>query len=895
MYLRRQRLHNTLTFSITSTGNRRKTQHNRPSVASKSIIPGAIRLIGFSLAILAGATSTSHAQNATPASAEPPKSKLPSVVTDPSTINTNPTSGTLETLVVTDVPLSQTTLPVVPSVSVYGLDQTVQETPRAVSQITPAQLKTDVISNYNDFARYAPAVTQAGTRLTPSSPTIRGQTSAVYRNGFNKVTLGAGFPFQFNAYEGADIIAGPASVIFGPTASSSGYVNYTTKAPYFDDYHGSVNYTFGKFVSGGQGSHPENNWQFDVGGPLIKDKLAFRLSYQQQLNDSYFTDVHSDFQDIYGALSWIANKDVTFDWNFNFSNYDYTQWNGASRVNQELIDDNTYVAGRATPIIASTASPTGFYSPNSDFSGFVARTNPRQGQFVATNTSVNPGTTTGRVVGWVLNPENANKTKLYAYEGTSNPNDYAYAQNFTTEFKGTFQVSDKFKVINTSYYEYLRNTFSSRDSNYLYAEVNVFENRTESIFKDDYELFGIKIDHQSNSGVDLRFEQVKNRTFQTVYASPYDLTQDQSSQSLNAIYGAQVTPSPTGIVNTQFGRLNLGTSVRVQEDGTLITLPNQLNSENQQVGLYTQHNFKFNDQWGFNVGGRATIISAHSEYANPSSTVPGADDALHVLPAVNASVTYQPAKWVNLYTTYVFQEAVNGGSTGLFSLTNDRLASAQFHSETFLYEGGAKFEIIPNKLFATATGYYQQRALPPNIALGTPSSKIEVRGFDLTTNYQPTKNLSLGANYSFMEANYIELNSRGQNYFDSQGFTADGTTAFQDSGAFGPSGVGNYRVSAMPRHNFNFFGTYQFDFGLGFNANLWAQSSQQYQIVLPYQIPAQYGLNLGVFYQRPNWRAQIDFLNVTDQRNWQSDIREAAAFLLQSEPFAVQGKVSFTF
>ena len=61
------------------------------------------------------------------------------------------------------------------------------------------------------------------------------------------------------------------------------------------------------------------------------------------------------------------------------------------------------------------------------------------------------------------------------------------------------------------------------------------------------------------------------------------------------------------------------------------------------------------------------------------------------------------------------------------------------------------------------------------------------------------------------------------------------------------------------------------------------------------RIPAQYQLDLAAFYAQPRYRAEVDFDNVTDQRNWETDIREAAGFLIEKPPFSIAAKFSYYF
>jgi len=136
--------------------------------------------------------------------------------------DSNATQGdkvTLDELVVTNTNSTKTTLPVRPVSGVYGFSTPYQDLPRSITQINPQQFEQDVIASYSDFVRYSPAVNQATGQLNNyGSSTMRGSLSDVYQNGVRMlVRQSNNRPFTLNAYEAADIIAGPAPVIYGPS------------------------------------------------------------------------------------------------------------------------------------------------------------------------------------------------------------------------------------------------------------------------------------------------------------------------------------------------------------------------------------------------------------------------------------------------------------------------------------------------------------------------------------------------------------------------------------------------------------------------------------------------------------------------------------------------------
>ena len=249
----------------------------------------------------------------------------------------------LDNFVVTNASSLKTVLPVRPVSGVYGFDTAYQDVPRSITQINPKQFEFDVISSYSDFTRYSPSVNQATGQLANyGSPTIRGSITDVYQNGVRMlVRQQNNRPFTLNAYEAADIVAGPAPVIYGPSARTSGYVNYLTKKPYFDGQHTTVTVRLGKLYADGTGFKDNENWTIDTGGPLIPGKLAYRFSYQGENSSSYYRNVDDRFHDFYGTLAWLPTQGLTIDWNFEYGTFDWLVNNGLNRVTNDFVRNGT--------------------------------------------------------------------------------------------------------------------------------------------------------------------------------------------------------------------------------------------------------------------------------------------------------------------------------------------------------------------------------------------------------------------------------------------------------------------------------------------------------------------------------------------------------------------------
>ena len=90
---------------------------------------------------------------------------------------------------------------------------------------------------------------------------------------------------------------------------------------------------------------------------------------------------------------------------------------------------------------------------------------------------------------------------------------------------------------------------------------------------------------------------------------------------------------------------------------------------------------------------------------------------------------------------------------------------------------------------------------------------------------------------------------------------------------------------------------YRFESGFGAGLNVRWQSWQRGNLDNEWHLPAQYTLNGALFYEARRWSANLDFLNLTDQRNWihNGDAYTASELIFPELPFRVEGYVKIKF
>lgn len=785
--------------------------------------------------------------------------------------------------------------------SIYGTGETLLNTPRSVTQINTEQLTKDIITSSDDLAKYAPGITRGGGQNAGIVPTLRAQGSEVFQDGQRGYAVR--HPANFNAYEGADIVAGPSSVIFGSVTGSGGYINYLTKKPDFDQRRSSLTTRIGSIIPDGK-----SKFGFTVTGDdtaPISDTLAYRTSITVQKQDDYYDNVKNNFYAFYGALAWKPASNFRADLNASYDNYyDWNVTHGWNRATQSLVDDGLYYAGRATPIIQNGST---YWSPvfasgdaNSATTGWVQRARNSAGQYVVVpgtfqTASPNTQTSPGTVRGWVYDPTlEGNELTKISRQRSQRAEDQNTSRRFTAQLKLNWDVGEHTSVVNSTFYERSSDTTDATGSFQVQSRDRIFDNRLEVRHSFD---FGGGIVDDSNTGVIYRRETNRsiaaNNSFGTsIYA--YDLTLDPSTKNPGDLLGI-TTANPNG-GNAAW----IGTAGQPQYSNYFgwLSLPpmyyagNGLYAESvaaytsqtawTTITAFTQHNLKFGDFAGLNVGGSRSWVDASIRNPFP---LPGAserkDDGNFKLYSVQVSPYVKPTASSTIYFTYDRSIAIN---TGLFSngLTWGSGAAAnllnplQFKSLSELYEVGIKAEPIAGQLFVTLSGFKQARDQSPdqfnNIA------RLKVKGIETTLRYQPSEAWRTGLNFNYLSA-YNEYTSQAG--FAPRGFVADNGTVFSDSNVLNQLPAGRFDAVQIPKYNLSGYLDWRHPSGFGAELSGWLTSPWYLNLSKTVRIPTSYNLDLGLFYRQPRWNAQIQVQNLTDQLNFVSGLTGSTNTFLQ--------------
>ncbi len=766
--------------------------------------------------------------------------------------------------------------------SVFGTDMSVQDTPRSVTAVS-AQLLSDAnIQNLSDFVKVAPSAYTLDQFGVASVPNIRGQLAEVFINGMQRTTRFDGPPTNFNSVESAQVINGPASSVFGPTANTGGYVNLVTKQPYFDRFHDDTEFTYGMY--------DEKKWTEDFGGPIIDKVLAYRVSYYGNYSGSYYDNVKTEENDAYVALKWTPNSDFTVDVNGDFYDGRFNEETGWNRPTQGLIDSHNYNIGGYT-----------------GFAGFDAGGNG--------TAPVAPPTGYGTFAGLINSP---GTERLSPSSDLVAPVDSDFGKDANFQVKATYNINDDLSIVNNAYWEYfeLRNYEVAQ----LYvnaADSNIVQDRLEVHYNFDIPISGgdtktsdpksMKDTKQMASisaPIDFKNQVVTGVAFKYLNALGYDNFFDES---LNA------TDLTTGIFPGihQFGSGGYpegGIPGKNFPGVSGVEQPSTLTEEAEVVSAFWQHQIAFTPQWSLLYSGRGDLL--FDDLGNPVNGVlnpntfaiepggQGKESTTQLLGTGDVSLTYKPREWLTTYATFDFNQSTNGfNEAGGYNTYTNGNESKYYQFKNFLYEGGVKMDLLEHTLYGSWDGFYQTHVQATGLG-----SNAEIRdiGSEVSTTWQPNKNFYLTLNETYLAAYVIdppaEFTENVYDVFATNSASVSGTGVGAPNFASYPTG--HYRESGLPQMLFSGVATYRMDNGFG--------GSLSYQITDPIPtseaenvwIPWQYEIDASLFYNYKRFGAKVTLYNITDQHNFSSGGFLAGSgndIITIHEPFHMEGTVSYKF
>jgi len=791
-------------------------------------------------------------------------------------VNEDEKVTTLEKFTVSDVPLTEQILPTVrPIDSVYGDDESIIDIPRSVSSVNKAWMDDRQIKTSMDFGQFSPGVYSSALYGIAGIPQIRGDEAQIYVNGqlipFSRNSV----PLSFNGVEAMDIVKGPGTAVYGPQGNGpGGYVNFVQKEPNFDAEHMDISVTMGDWTSGHSFSNPQ--YTFDFGGPL-SDKLAYRVSYLGRYGDEYYVNAKNATQDVYVALTYLATRNLKFEWWGQGFATRTNEDTGANRVTQQFIWNGAYIAG---PTIPATTGPLAYYAYDTYLPGDG---NP------ATNY---PSGLDGAYQ--IVDPTKAHVVKLPAYDSLVGPDDTARSKLFQSQLKTTIALNGDFSLVNLAYYGL---EHSNKFETYGYDEwvprnLNL-QDRTELHAK-----LGLgPIQNSIIAGFDWRFDYVRSGDDYTMEPFTY---YDLSLPLTGIFYPGYKIQNDTWGSGLQVPGAP-GYSYSEMQDTTL-----------KDYGTFVQDNVTLTKWLSSILGFREDALNANT--ANPPVVVAGENpnnpqgiypypfvtydgyyslptpifedrgaiwhyDAAKLDPSYFASLVFKITDTQSVYATYDRVDAVLG-QTNFGGIADGYEGTSKLQTDlstgSTLYETGYKGSFINNTLYA-GVAIYQQLKVEPQTH-GAPPNRVKTDGVEFEMVYQPTKQISINVNATYQDAtSYGSFFEETGNYVDAYATTTpvDGTYgsgigavnygAYQNYAYTPPNG--KIRAPGVPAAIGNAFVEYKLPkgFTIGIGPNFIGHQNANDEGTL--HIPSEYQVDGYIVYApSKRWDVRLNGTNLFNHR-----------------------------
>jgi hypothetical protein len=749
---------------------------------------------------------------------------------------------TLPKYQVTAAPLDTSISPLAgQSSDVLGDSRGPLDTPRAETVITQALMAENGIDSIAALADYSPGAYAPSEYGRTTVPYIRGDVAETYVNGQRVAENLYGYVPSFNGVESADIVRGPGSAVFGGGYFQGGYVDYVTKRPDFSGAFTTVSASLGDWVPGG-GSYRDGTVQVDHNQP-VSDTLAWRLSYQGQDDSTYYrtSGVRDNREDAYAAVAWKPRPGLTVEANAQFLWEDSPEVLGINRINQQLIWSGTYYTGAS--------------ADNSDFPGPIPAAGTAQLPRAAT---------------------------LFS------PGDGANADVARAQAVATLELGPSLSLVNRTLFEDV-----NRRS---YYQFEYDEWATQETFEDRLELHGdLPGSGPAQSfvaGVSARWEsRLSYVNYFNEYAYNFDLSGpsnvfNEALQFPSSYYAGQPGPG---------GRLFFG-----EEEGT----PDSTDSRLWNPAVFWQHDAELAKHLSLLVGLRGEgFLARAQDPVPPPGAAPWRDTAQAWVFSNDESLLYRPARWATLYATWQQAHNTNGSVAGGGIMLNGtgRIDPGDLRNVSDLAEAGAKFSFLDDRVFAAATLFDQART---QVEMGGVHNDIRLRGLELEAVCQPTKSFNATLDATFQQGWYQDsapFQFGGQSIYDAYALGRGPGGLGTNTGDYNPYAdqvpVGDYPLQAFSRAMLNGSVRYRFPGGFGLESDAQWQSWQRGNLGDQWHIPAQYTIDATVFYQAKSWELDLDFLNLTDRRNWiaNGDAYTDSQLIFQELPFRIRARVRYKF
>jgi len=666
----------------------------------------------------------------------------------------------IETISITGVKDLNSLIPI-ESKSAFGLDKSLVETPRSVTDISSDLIEAYGLRSVDDLVRITPGAFTSSFFGIQGAMDIRGESADNYFRGFRRIANPGAFKTNIRGAKGLEVMRGPVSPLYG-NGSVGGQLNYSPKSAksdatkYFDEATGDIHLTLG--------TYDQKILAVEGGTPfMLGDKQAGVYVFAEaEDSGSYYDNYEPTNEILQVALDIDLSENTLMEFGFQYQTSDAIQVPGWNRITQDLIDNGTYITGdpvarnsdnsigadRLLPQESGFITPFAPYFINSSFSSMGTFCSP--GTAENSNYTYNamllscPGVANGIENAYALS--NPGTTQLDHKTTFIDDIDFADSTAFTAYLDFTTYLSDDMTWKNQLYYDYMDHTkYQSWGFTADYPGAKAMEFRSSLNFETVHEsatiqhITGISIRHEDLDYNHAYYDETFDFRDITVGPTPddrIDWAVDNPYEDATILYDED--GNPTGIE---------GTVRRNYNEEQVSTMLN--------AGLFYIADITM-ESWSILLGARYDYFDVESEDQAVSLLgIPFGDGEVHTdtesALSYNVSVSYKMESGFVPYVTYAESSSLSTNQLG--GIIPSSVDDGEYLADSTLSELGIKYSSDDDSLYAALAVFDQEKT----DRIGQTSALVAVysKGVEFEARAILNENFSLTATATHIETTEV--------------------------------------------------------------------------------------------------------------------------------------------
>lgn len=623
----------------------------------------------------------------------------------------------LEDFIVSEVTDDLSILPSEPSDGAFGLDLTLLETPRSVTEVSSDLIKSYGLRSVDDLVRLTPGAFTSSFFGIRGAMDIRGAAADNYFRGFRRIANPGAFNTIVRGAESLEVLRGPVSPLYGH-GSVGGQLNYSPKtsksetAKYISEPTGRIDATVG--------SYDQKLIAVEYGSPFTTPggkQAGVYFFGEVEKSGSYYHGYSPSSELAQLAFDMDFSDRTTLEFGIQFQTTDSIQVPGWTRVTQALVDSGEYITGTPS-VLNDLTEVVGDDRLTPEESGSIAGGVPFpasiNNSFSGTTTYCFPDTAQGYTYTFrgntldvcalsAANPLTNTGLSSIGHRVTFiDPLDFADTTAITAYFDTVTQFNENLVWKNQFFYDYLDHTkYQSWGFTALYPDVEHMEVRSSLTF----DFSGDGFDSQTIVGINVRKEDTDHK----------EAWYDENFDRRDMLVG----PTPDDRIDWAVVNPWENATILYDEDGNATgidgTVRRNFNGEQKSKLINTGIFFLSDISFGplsLLIGGRYDDFDVDSRndaltlLGNPfdSSGMQSGDEQAT---SYNVSLSYNTDFGLRPYITAAESSSLSTNQVG--GVNPGTVGDGSFVQTSEITEGGFKFSGLDGALYAAIAFYDQER------------------------------------------------------------------------------------------------------------------------------------------------------------------------------------------